>query len=148
MFQFECTVPINRRFGQWSRVNGPNLSPTSIPVQLDRGISVEQIGDAMNVCLLNGDSTRGLKSVAQELVEQMGYFQPSLGKLFPGVFKATSFNADQSTLGKGNIFIGSHLNSATELLNSYNGDTVVSLTFESGNFANFDVYFAKQQESL
>lgn len=52
--------------------NGPDLNPVSIPVQLDRGISYAAITDAMAVCMLKGDATEGLQSVAQKLATQMG----------------------------------------------------------------------------
>jgi hypothetical protein len=52
--------------------NGPDLNPVSIPVELDRGISFDQIQSAVKVCLVTGDTSIGLKSNSQDLAAQMG----------------------------------------------------------------------------
>lgn len=58
-------------FANGAGYNGPDLHPISIPVQLDRGISVAEIGQAIQICLATGDAARGLQSVMEKAQRQV-----------------------------------------------------------------------------
>jgi hypothetical protein len=55
-----------------SGYNGPDLHPVSIPVRLDRGISLASVREALKVCVASGNETIGLQSLLQNLAAQMG----------------------------------------------------------------------------
>ncbi len=58
--------------GNGGGYNGPDLQPVSIPVSLERGISLTAVGDAIKVCAVTGDEKSGLQSLAQKIAAQMG----------------------------------------------------------------------------
>lgn len=57
--------------------NGPELTGTSIPVRLDQGITVENAEQAQRTCLLTGDSTRGLVSMIQRMIQDVYQVTPT-----------------------------------------------------------------------
>ena len=58
--------------GNGGGYNGPDLNPVSIPVSLERGISLTAVGDAIRVCTVTGDKESGLQSIAQKFAAQLG----------------------------------------------------------------------------
>jgi hypothetical protein len=80
-------------FANGSGYNGPDLHPVSIPVALDRGISIPEIENAITACLIVGDSGRGLRSTMEEFADQLGSpFDPSMTK------NNTTWTADGNSL--------------------------------------------------
>ncbi len=64
-----CVPAVWAASGNGGGYNGPSLSSQSIPIALDRGITVENAGEAIRICLLDGDSQAGLKSVTDRLIQ-------------------------------------------------------------------------------
>ncbi|MCM2323225.1 MAG: hypothetical protein NDJ90_08175 [Oligoflexia bacterium] len=56
--------------GDGGPFNGPSLAGTSIPVELERGITQYAAANAIQVCLAEGDSSRGLISLMDRIYEQ------------------------------------------------------------------------------
>lgn len=73
-------LAINANANNGSGYNGPDLSPLSVPVNLERGISLQAIKDSLNTCTVAGRAGE-MKSLLQNFALQLGnlniYGKPS-----------------------------------------------------------------------
>lgn len=62
-------LPMLANAGDGGGVNGPNFSGQSIPVQLDGSIDATQVDEAMRVCYVTGDPSRGVHSMLSQVAD-------------------------------------------------------------------------------
>ncbi len=73
-FQADSARTLNQqniRAGNGAGYNGPDRSGVSIPIELERGITIRNAQKAQLICLLTGDANAGRISLLQQLAKQI-----------------------------------------------------------------------------
>lgn len=85
-----------------SGYNGPTFNTISIPETLERGITMNQLSAAVETCLSTGDRKRGVVSLSERILQQLGGELPVYSSFGRDTFRLEVEKEAENFLASGN----------------------------------------------